>query len=195
VWRIKERLYELYEEHVIDLLMKARHEKVGKIFWELNELKVNTLKSGDTWHFNLDEEIQQTHDLDYFIEKKIKLMQADMYNFECSMVLYQHKERLYVQFFGIDRFFPELLKYIEGLKKRKIIEDYWYQNQASFDGDDDDWYKEREILWDEIYKKSDIPSIAGFSFDFWHRETLWKFYHKLNEIRKAEKVAEEALKC
>jgi hypothetical protein len=179
----------MYEKHVIDLLLKARHKKVGEVFWELHEIKNNTIKNGDKWRFNLDEEIQQTRDLDYFIEKKIKLHQADMYNFECSMVLYQLNDNLYVQFFGIDNFFPELKKYIEGLLKRKTLEEYWYQDQASFEGDDEDWYKNRGSVWDEIYKKSDVPSIAGFSFDFWHTTTLWKFYEKLNKIRLAEKEA------
>ena len=91
---------------------------------------------------------------DYFDKEKDLIVP----NLQSSAVVYIHKDRIFVQFFGLPRDFRF---------DKKGLRDFHYQNQADQDPriSEKNW-KDREKTWDEIFKTEDRPSHAGLCFEF-----------------------------
>ena len=111
-----------------------------------------------------------------FLERQIKLGYNTPLNIEASCVVYGHKNDIYIQFFGLNT------KYYDIIVDK--IEDFHYQNQA--DMSNYDWSKEkwdemtpqrksqlkrnwnkRKEVWEEIIKDYDTFGESGLTFDFY----------------------------
>lgn len=106
-------------------------------------------------------------DIDYILQTYIRSGYNELLNFQASIVVYTHKENIYVQFFGV-----------RGVKKyiNKKFSDFHYQNQTDRDEkiSDEEW-KNREKVWDYIFKVTDKPSMSGLAFPLFELENCWDF--------------------
>lgn len=84
-----------------------------------------------------------------------------------SAVIYFYKDRVFVQFFGLPR---------EAGKKFLGLTDFHFQNQCDLPkGISPPAWKERQRIWDEIFKDNKAPSQAGLSFDFFAEVDCFEF--------------------
>lgn len=110
------------------------------------------------------------------IDREKRLNEHHPYNIDASAVVYFHKNKIYVQFFGLPR----------GYEKTFLndkFKDYHYQNstdQSNYDWEKEEWdemsperqkeledeWKERENVWDEILPGWSAPVEHGLIFDF-----------------------------
>lgn len=96
------------------------------------------------------------------MQKAIQSHLNDPLNVSCSAVIYMYKDRVFIQFFGLDRTWDRRLAKVRKLK------DYHYQNSTdSPDNLTDSQWDQRRKVWEGIFNKSNYtPSQAGLTFDF-----------------------------
>jgi hypothetical protein len=182
-FRIKKHLEPLYKAFVKEMLHHRRDMTVGEIK-DLLEMK--------SWP-GMDRYLTSTLvELSYtelqIVFRKVMDIGIDWHlNFQASIVIFQDRDNLYIQFFGLSD--PVFTKYIKRLKAKKVLVDYYYTDVT-----DDEWdnpeYLEREKTWDRIYKGSRTPAQAGFAYDFWSRsiEIFYEFLESEREYRKEAKT-------
>jgi hypothetical protein len=89
----------------------------------------------------------------------------------------------------------ECEKIINRLEKKGVLTDYHYQNSTDRpDGVSNKEWREREKVWDEIFKNHGKPSQAGFSIDFHESicEICWNFKENPALAKQIEKQREES---
>jgi hypothetical protein len=90
-------------------------------------------------------------------------------DFDCSMVVFYYREKVYVQFFGFNYWWDDTFK---KLRRTGKIKDWHYQNQTDKpDNVSYEMWEERENVWEGIFKEqeSDTPSQCGFTVKFINR--------------------------
>jgi hypothetical protein len=174
VFAIKRGLEPRYERHVLKTL-----NRVGDDFL-VRDLKF--IQATPAVERLLDKRIKRIPigDLLEVIDLVMARNLKEPLNFSTSMVLFYHKDNIYIQFFGVD--FDTGREYISDLEKKDIISDFHYQNQtdAPYDISEKD-FKARGEVWNGIYKlPSDTPVRVSFSYDFWSRgfQILHKFFQE-----------------
>ncbi|MFW6233718.1 MAG: hypothetical protein ACOC3Z_03590 [Nanoarchaeota archaeon] len=111
-----------------------------------------------------------------FLEKQMKIGYNTPLNIEASCVVYGHKNNIYIQFFGINS------KYYNIIKDK--IEDFHYQNKSdmsNYNWDEEKWenmtpqrktqltrnWNKRKKVWDDIISNYDTFSESGLIFNFY----------------------------
>jgi len=197
VFRIKKELEPLYKKRIFEqldqygnktLLDTQGYMKKGYVFWDVinrcilygNEEKY---KEDNDKKLNTPLNEMPYYDLQYVLQGFIDQNMNDPLNFEASIVLFENRGNIYVQFFGFERYADE---YFASLVKDGILADWHYQNQTDDDDIPEDEEEERESMWDEIYpggwEGDDTPAQAGLSHDFFSK--IFSILHSYEENRK-----------
>lgn len=168
LYEIKSEYYKILEDKLPNLNFNN---------WKLKKKKYSFLPSNITW-----QELKELDFADYLleniIEKEKKINDHHPLNIEASVVVYFCENKIYVQFFGLDRDFQKDI-----LDKYTKFQDYHFQNntdQSNYDWDEEPWesmseerqlelekdWAERKRIWNNFFSDCSIPSDIGLSYDF-----------------------------
>lgn len=168
-------LYEIKTEYYQILENKLPNLNFNN--WKLKKKRYPFLPSNLTW-----QEFKKLDFSDYLleniIEKEKKINDYHPLNIDASIVIYFCENKIYTQFYGLDRDFQESI-----LTKYDKFQDYNYQDntdQSNYDWDNELWdnmseerqleleedWKEREIIWNKILPDHSVPSDKGLTYEF-----------------------------
>lgn len=123
--------------------------------------------------------------LSQFLQEEARRGLNNHLNYEASAVVYFHKSKIYVQFFGLDR---EVMSYINSLD---VLTEFWWENQTGIlpDNCSQEDYDKRGEVWEEIWADSGIASEIGLIYEFWN----WWIAHLIetkfrNRLRKIGRI-------
>ena len=132
-----------------------QEEKINELS-KFETLEIDTEDGKKVFLKDLGNEILGEMHLGDYLEQRMKIGYREPMNIQASVVIYPHKENLYVHFFGISN------KIIESVKG---LTDYHYQNQcdmSNYDWDKEKWedmteerQKKLEDDWDERWKRTE----------------------------------------
>jgi hypothetical protein len=157
IQRITHRFRKLYNEYCFQTLLNLQERQVETLLssmWknrkDLEKILKKPLKE------------LESYPLSELLEKIKTVGFHSPINFSASVVVYYHRNRFFIQFFGLD-YINKIKLAIQNLIKNETFKDYHYQNQTDQPKDisDKEW-NERRKTWDIIFKNSDKFSSVGF---------------------------------
>lgn len=129
--------------------------------------------------------------LSHFLQQEARRCDNNFLNYDASAVVYFYKEKIYVQFFGLER---DILHFVQDDDK---FTSFWWENQTGELPDDctEEEYEERGEIWNEILGESGIPSEIGLIYEFYNwwisHLIVTKFYDKVRKIPQINKRIRE----
>lgn len=202
------KIYDAYEWHgTIQQLMTMLFKLRTKVWQEQKRFITSAAERGHQVHFwkrkrlSLDFHLREpNHSEDYeqhtmelrevikrgwlaeYLRAEMRAGFNSMFNFTSSSCVYFYRDRIFVQFFGVD--FNRTT-----LKKDRRLKDFHYQNQTDQPEriSDAEW-KERERIWDSIFKEErHTPAQAGLVFPIFEESQAFYFsYELMRDMFKSE---------
>jgi len=162
------KIYNAYKVKDVDFLFLL--EKFKKYREEYLDLVFDFLKTSNAikefdW-FELVNKIKES------CEKNSSI---DSFNFNGCIMVYPHRTGIYFQIFGMDNF-PEWSKKLKNRIKRYSKDFYYFNNIDKPKGISNEEWKDRRIIWDSIFKKSDVPVLSGFCFSIFEKDSCAELY-------------------
>jgi hypothetical protein len=121
------------------------------------------------------DKIYFTHLYDYFRSEKNNIIRSDIVNVNASVVVYFFEGKIYTQFYINDNVF------MKSLSHNKRFKDFHYQDQTDRPkGISDKMWKERERIWDGIFKQTFLaPVDVGLIYEIGTDTVLYDIAREL----------------
>lgn len=165
-----------------------------KYYGEIEHITVKRRKIGIDKRIYLKD--AKTFDILKFIEERVKEGYRDALNLDSCAMVYFHKDKIYIQFFGNHKFMEEIRKY-------DLLQDYHYQNstdKSNYDSNVETWeemskerkaqltrdWNKRKTVWNEIFDTS-YPALDGLTYNFYNKHNIFDVASDFIQYHKEQK--------